>query len=120
MDIQLYELCIADATVKSLLGNKPRIYEFGQAPSKTVLPYVTWSQITGSPDNNLSHLPDMDYCNTQIDIWAANADSMRAVRDALQAVIEPVTHITSWNGEGKDAATTNYRCTFSVDWYIAR
>jgi len=118
--IPLYQLCIADATVKSLLGNKPRLYEFGLAPSKPALPYVTWLQITGSPDNNLSDRPDMDYYNIQIDIWAETADSLHAVKEALTNVIEPVTHITTWNGEGRDAATTNYRCTFSVDWYIDR
>lgn len=120
-DIPLYEACKSSAAVRNLLGgNTLRIYEFGQAPSKPVLPYVTWQQITGYPENNLSERPDHDYFSTQIDIYAATGISAQTVKTALVDAIEPVTNITSWNGEGRDSATTNYRITFSADWFIGR
>lgn len=119
-EIPIYNVCKSSTAVTALLGNKPRIYRFGQAQSKVVLPYVTWQQITGYPENNLSDRPDHDYMSVQIDIYAADADSADAVKIALVDAIEAVTNITSWNGEGRDSATTNYRITFSADWFIGR
>lgn len=118
--IPVYSSCAASTTVQSLLGASPRIYQFGKAPSKPVFPYVTWQQIDGSPANNLSESPDIDYYQTQIDIWAESATSLSDVRDAVRDAIEAVTHISSWNGEERDFKTDNFRCTFTVDWYISR
>ena len=119
-EIPIYALCKASSAITALLGNKPRVYRFGQAPSKPTLPYVTWQQITGYPENNLSDRPDYDYLSIQIDIYGIDADSSDAVKEALVDAIEAITNITAWNGEGRDGATTNYRITFSVDWFIGR
>lgn len=119
-DIPVYTVCKASSVVRALLGQKPRIHEFGQAPEKTQMPYVTWQFITGYPELNLSDRPEFDYCSVQIDIFAETGESLKAVKSALLDAIEPVTNITAWNGEGRDKATTNYRCTFTADWYVKR
>lgn len=119
-NIPLYTVCKESLAVRSLLGSEPRVYEFGRAPEKVELPYVTWQFITGYPELNLSDRPEFDYCSIQVDIFAVNAVSLRAVKNALVDAIEPVTNITAWHGEGRDNATTNYRCNFSVDWYVNR
>lgn len=120
-EVPLYAICKASTPVTTLLGSNPmRMYAFGLAPQNVTKPYVVWSLITGIPGNNLSVPPDHDYFNTQIDIFADTGVSAEAVKDAMRAAIEEVTHIATWNGEGRDPSTKNYRITFSVDWFVKR
>lgn len=120
--VPLYNLLRSAPAVTNLLGSHPnlKVYSFGQAPTTVTLPYVTWQLVTGFPNNNLSSRPENDEHAIQIDIWAATAQSAEAVKIAIRDAVEAVTHITSWDGEGRDTPTSDYRITFSVDWFINR
>jgi hypothetical protein len=83
-------------------------------------PYLVWQLITGFPDNTLACAPTYDNHSIQIDIYADNAPSAQQVKNAVRDVVEAITYITSWDGEGRDTETDNYRITFSADWFVER
>lgn len=119
--VPIYSTLIADSAVVAILGPHPsRIYGWGQAPQKAIHPYVVWQLITGSPENNLSDRPDFDNRTIQIDVYATTAEDANTCALALRDAIEPVMHITSWDGESRDPPTNDYRVTFSVDWFVNR
>lgn len=120
--VPIFNVLKASPAVASLLGtgNNLRVYSFGQAPQNVVKPYLVWQQITGFVNNNLSQLPDNDQYSIQVDIYAGTSQTAESVKLAVRDAIEPVMHVTSWDGEGIDEETTLYRVTFSVDWFVSR
>lgn len=104
-----------------MLGSSPtRLYPFGEAPQGVTKPYAVWQTVTGSPENYLGQVPDLDSWSIQVDVYADTATASRGAAEALRDAIEPVAHITFWNGEGRDPKTNNYRYTFTVDWFKSR
>jgi hypothetical protein len=113
----------ASPAVRALLrsGSGPtRFYQFGLAPQDPVRPYAVWQRVFGSPQNYLGDLPDIDSFTVQVDVYASSADQVRAVAMTLRDAIEPVAHITSWNGETVDIPTKTYRFSFDCDWWVPR
>lgn len=97
-----------------------RFYLFGEAPQGVTRPYAVWRQVFGLPENFLGEAPDLDTFGTQIDVYANDAASARAVAAALRDAIEPVAHITSWRGDGTDPETKAKTFTFEAEWKTAR
>lgn len=117
----IFSVCAASSAVRALLGEKPlRLYEFGEADQKTPLPYAVWQTITGGPENYLGQRPDMDLFTIQVDVYGTDKTVVRNAAKALRDAIEPVAHITSYGGEGRDPDTKNYRYLFTVDWWVKR
>lgn len=117
----IYELLKASAPVTALLGNpKPRVYPFDQAPQTPTYPYATWQIITGSPENYLGQLPDMDSYGTQIDVWANDADSCIAVAKAIRDALEPSAYMTDYGNTERDADTFCFRYRMTFEFYKAR
>lgn len=83
-------------------------------------PYAVWQDAGGSPENYLGSRPDIDLFILQIDIYASTADSARNTARALRDAIEPVAHITTFNGQGRDPDTNNYRYSYTVNWWVKR
>ena len=119
----VYDTLKANAGVKAIFGNSPRIYPHGMAPGPGEtgygVPYAVQQIITGQPEWFLGHLPDVDSFTTQIDVYAAKvedaANGAKAIRDAL----EPVAYIT-WRGQFKDPDTDLFRYSMDVDWLTPR
>lgn len=117
----IFELCAADSDVQTNLGVNPcRLYPFGEAPEKVILPYAVWQRIGGVPENTLADVPDMDSFTIQVDVYGRAGDSVRDAAKALQNVIEQHAYIISWGPEGIDPDTRNYRYNFTVDWFVDR
>jgi|SRR5688572_454557 len=117
----IFSVCSADSAVLALLGSNPcRLYPFGEAPQGVLKPYAVWQSVGGGPENYLNQIPDMDLWSIQVDVYADTVDSARLAAQALRDAIEPVAHITSFNGDGRDPDTNNYRYSFSVDWWVPR
>ena len=117
-----YRVAKASAQVLALLGDPvPRIYPWGENnDAKRLYPYVTFKTISGSPDNYLSGLPDVDRCSLQVDVWAKSTASVEVVAKALRDAIELDCHITAWRGDGIEPATKVYRISFDCDWIVQR
>lgn len=116
----IFETVEDNAGVIAVLGNPPRFFAFGNAPSQIAKPYSVWRHIFGSPENYLGDLPDIDSYGIQIDTYAADAATARAVSSALQAAIEPVAHVTSYGAESRDPDTLHYNVSFVAEWMTNR
>ena len=117
----IFETAGASAAVTALIGSSPvRLWPFAQAPENSVLPYVVWQTIGGSPENYINNAPDIDQFSLQVDVYGTGASSVRAVAVALRDAIQGVANIVSWRGESIDFETKNYRFTFDVDWLVRR
>lgn len=117
----IFSVCSASAAVKALIGSSPvRLFPFGEAPQGVTKPYAVWQSIGGSPENYINQVPDADYYSLQVDVYADNVTSVRAVAMALRDAIEPVAHITSWRGESRDPETRDLRYSFDIDWHVLR
>lgn len=122
----LFAALDASAAVRILFGPNPlRVYAAGEAPADVQTPYVVWQTITGSPENYLAGVPDMDGFTTQIDVYgrAGGDRPLTAIRTAAQAVrdaIETEAYIVGWRGESREPDTNLYRISFDVDWLTPR
>lgn len=113
--------------VRALLGVAPlRFYSFGRAPQDVAYPYAVWQQVFGSPENNLSAVPQADTYTTQIDVYAkptpdgGGAALVRQIAQALRDAIEPTAHVVAWRGETRDSETGNFVFSMDVDWVVPR
>ncbi|MCY1562847.1 hypothetical protein D9M68_1003060 [compost metagenome] len=79
-----------------------------------------WQVIGGSPENYLGNRPDLEGYRLQIDVYGATGSSVNAVKSALEAAIENFAHVVSYNLDGRDEATKNYRTSFDVQWLVNR
>lgn len=117
----IFSVCSANAAVTALLGTNPvRLFPFGEAPQNVAKPYAVWQVINGSPENYLNQHPDLEGYRLQVDVYAATGTSANAVKSALEAAIENFAHVVSYNGDGRDPATQNYRSSFDVLWLVNR
>ncbi len=116
----IYELAIAAAPVKALLGQQPRLYLFGEAPPNVQVPYAVWQQGGGAPENYLGQRPDMDGYSVQLDVYGRTAAESRSVAQAIRDAVEGDAYVTSWNGESRDSETRNYRYSFTVEFLESR
>lgn len=117
----IFETCAADADVQTNLGTSPcRLYPFGEAPAGVSKPYAVWQMITGTPENYLNQIPDMDTYSLQVDVYGDDVSEVRDAAQALRDAIEPYAHIIAWRSEARDPDTRNYRYSFDVDWFVDR
>ena len=117
----IFAVCAANPAVTALLGVLPvRIYPFGEAPEGVSKPYVVWQTVGGSPENYLSHRPDIDALSLQVDVYGCSVTQTRDVAKAIRNAIELKANIVRWGGDSHDPATTTYRYSFDVDWLVPR
>lgn len=117
----VFEVVSADSDVQSNLGSSPcRFYPFGEAPQNVTSPYGVWGVVTGTPENYVNQVPDLDTWVVQIEVFAKTASAARDAAEAVRNVIEPLAHIVAWRGESRDAETRLYRYSFDVDWMVSR
>jgi len=117
----IFPVVAGSAAVTAVLGSAPvRFWPFGEAPENSVLPYSVWQQVSGSPENYLGDLPDLDSYTLQIDVYASTGSSARAAAKAIRDAIEPHAHIVAWRGESRETETKLYRYSFDVEWMTPR
>ncbi len=111
----------AAAPVTALIGSNPcRCYPFGQAPQGTLIPYVTWQTISGTPTNKLTQGSFYDTMRAQIDCWAATGAASIALAEVVRTALEPVGVCVSLNLNEKDAETGIYRYSMDFEFIKAR
>lgn len=125
MNAPIYPTCAADTTCQVLLGDGEgnlRLWPFGQAPidPPPQLPYATYQNVGGAPQNNLSSRPDADQFSLQVNVWGATSSEVRAVSEAIRDAIELESHIVRWGSQVQDAETKAFGYDFDVDWFTHR
>lgn len=121
----IFTVVAASSAVTAVLGTNPvRFWPFGDAPEKTesgyALPYAVWQTVSGSPENYINQVPDLDAYTIQVDVYGLTGSSARAAAKALRDAIEPHAHIIAWRGESREKDTKLYRYSFDVDWFVPR
>lgn len=116
---------VAGVQAQLKTGSGPlRFYPFSQAPQPGTafyaLPYAVWQSVTGSPENYLGDVPDIDSFGIQVDAYGATGVSVHDVAEALRDALEPNAYITAWLGESKEAETGMYRFSFTVEFLTPR
>ena len=121
MSAPIFQLAVASATVKALLGTSPtRFYLFGEADQSTVKPYAVWQQIYGSPENKLAGTPDEDVFGVMVDVYGNSASEVRQIGVALRDAFEPHGYVMSWGNESRELDTRLYRFSFTVEFMVSR
>lgn len=102
------------------LGSPVRFYPFGQATQQTPKPYAVYQIITGTPENYLGQLPDIDNAIVQVDVYADTASQASSVADDIRDAVEPVAHMTGLGITGKDPQTQLYRYRMDFSYWVPR
>lgn len=119
----IYANCAADATCQALLGDSDgnlRLYPFDLAPKDAALPYATWQNVSGSPQNYLADNPDADQFSLQVNVWGVTTGQVMDVTTAIRDAIQEVSYIVRWGNQARDAQTLAFGYDFDVDWYTYR
>lgn len=120
MFVPLFVLAAADPEVTAIFGTAPvRIWPFDNADEDPVLPYATWQTVNGLPESYLGDPPDIDEMTLQVDVYAADDDTLHPAVYALRDLIERHARLT-WRGDGRDRETGYYYTRFDVDWLVPR
>lgn len=114
-------LLTADAAVTALVGDDPfRIYPFDQAPLKTEYPYITYTVVSGTPQNKLDSVPSMDVMQVQMDVWGSEQAHTLDLAAAARDVLETHAHMTFIGNFSRDPQTRSYRVTMTFDYFNNR
>lgn len=119
----IFSIASADATVQALLGSNGaelRLYPFGKTPQGVALPYATYTNVGGGPENYLNARPDTDLFSVQIDVYGSTAASVTAVTKALNNAFETEAYITRWGNEDHNAITSHFHFDFDVEFMTSR
>lgn len=96
-----------------------RIYRT-QADDNALAPYVVWSIITASPENNLSDLPEVDEARIQIDCYSLSQSECRRMSEYAMGVVEPTYHVIFGPTEDKETDTKLWRWSFDLTSFTNR
>lgn len=116
----VYVTLQASAAVRALLGARPRVFRFGEAPQDTDKPYATWLIISGVPEITLSETPAVDRDSVQVDVWARGDAECEEIAIAIRDQMEQVTHMTAFRVHPREAETRLYRIGMDFDWFEPR
>jgi hypothetical protein len=116
----VFAIVAADVGVQAALGTNPvRFFPFSQAPDDVTMPYAVWQTVSGSPENYLAGLPDIDGWMVQVDVYAETGRAARTAAQALRDAIEPEAYIVAWRGESKEDDGI-FRYSFDVGFLTQR
>ena len=114
----IYGVLSMDSGVSGIVGD--RIYPHGSAPQDVSKPYITWQQIAGTPDNNLSDPFDVILSLIQINCWhPVGSGVSELARDVISA-LESYGHIVGIPIDDRDTETGLYWIAIEIDWWFPR
>ena len=111
------------AAINAVVGD--RIYRHGVAAVQSpAAPYITWSMVTGTPENHLDGTPPVDRFQIQVDCWSENtgagAVQINTLAGLVRDQIETAHHITSFDADLRDTETMRYRASLTFTWWASR
>lgn len=118
--IPFFRLCADSPDVVTYFGSSPvRIYPGGEAPQNVAVPYATFQEIVGFPENFLDGRPDADTFTLQVDVYADTQEQLRLAYDAIIHAIECSCTVT--HGQRlKEPETRKYRVSFDAEFIVHR
>lgn len=117
----IYQILRTSNAVKAIVGTNPsRIYRHESAPQDGSKPYITWFIITGSPENTLSELPNIDQISVQLDCWHQTDSGVESLAVAVRDAMETTSHMTNIVINEREPETKLYRIGMQFDVWLDR
>jgi len=114
-----FTICAGDDGVKAIFGELPtRIYPYGQADEGVTRPYATWQVISGNPENYLADASNLDDYQIQVNVYAESDTTVIAGANAIMQAIQEHAYVLNYNGDGRDAQTSDFYFSFDVGWIV--
>ena len=120
---RIFEIITATPAVTALLGVSPTRFYPSRSPKNAPKPYAVYNVFNAIPQNYLAGPADIDQKGTQIDIYAATAQSCSDVMEAIRAALEPDDNkirVISFSILEQDAETDAYHARLEVDVWETR
>jgi len=114
--VPIYKTLKASPEVVALLGDK--IYE-DLAPTGTVAPYLVWSEVTGTPNNNLDCPANNDHVMYQIMVYSPYQKTASDIRTAVCEVLQQHSFILSRISD-YEKDTKLFARGFDANWWLDR
>lgn len=110
-----------DPAVTSILGDPPRAFDFGEVTGQDVpRPYLVFQNIAGSPYNTLDCPPDTDAAGIQIDIYAEQKATAKALATTVRIALEKHSYMVSGPRVQHEEDTRLYRVSMDFDFHLTR
>ena len=118
---EIFTILSNNSTVTAILGINPvRVFPWGEAPQGVEYPYATYGVYSGSPENSMDRVPELDMLGTQVDVWAKTGNDCIQAAKAIRDAIEPTNHMISMSNMERDRETKSYRIRMDFDMYTFR
>lgn len=119
--INLFSIISSNPACQAVLGTNPcRFFPFGYSVQGMDKPYILWQNISGSPENNLSQSPDIDFNVIQVDIYGSSTQEVNSAFIAVRDALEAEGYITSFGVNEVDTETKLYRLGFDFEVWSNR
>lgn len=118
MTPKVFQLLTADPALTAVVAN--RVYPYGLAPAASIKPYVTWTVVSGEPENTLSCRPDIDMFIVQFDVFADTAIDAENVAKLIRDSIESDSYVVSYRGSSLEPETKLVRNSFDAQFHTFR
>lgn len=112
---------IATAEVKAIVGTTPvRIYDFDSAPQDAVKPYITFTNVSNAPYEQISGAPRGDFDTVQIDMYAGPDDAgksqIRTLAMAVRKALDDASIANRLIIQTRETDTKLFRISLEADF----
>ena len=117
--LPMYRTLKADIDLAALIDVESKAFE-DVAPHGTAPPYIIWQTISGQANNHLDEPANFDDTQYQIMVYATDAKTAYAIRDAVRTVLEQKSWILNPSINQHDSKAKLYGRGFDANWILAR
>lgn len=105
----------------SELGSPVRVFP-DVIPQGKQLPAVTYSMVSGQPENYMEAAPTLDSVTLQIDIWAFTGVEAGTVADKVRLALEDSGKncLVRFNPDDYEPDTKRYKISFDFEFWLSR
>ena len=117
--LPIYRTLKADIDLAALIDVESKAFE-DVAPHGTAPPYIVWQTISGQANNHLDEPANFDDTQYQVMVYATDAKSAYAIRNAVRTVLEQKSWISNPSINQYDSKAKLYGRGFDANWILAR
>ncbi len=117
--LPIYRTLKADIDLAALIDVESKAFE-DVAPHGTAPPYIVWQTISGQANNHLDEPANFDDTQYQVMVYATDAKSAYAIRNAVRTVLEKKSWISNPSINQYDSKAKLYGRGFDANWILAR
>lgn len=123
MTIPVFTLLNSTSPQITALGSNPfRCFPAGMVPQDADLPAVTYSLVSGAPENYIAEAAGIDHMIVQLDFWAYSLSQAQSVADQCRAVLEANGRncLVRFNPDDFEPDTKRFRVSYDFSFWLSR